>query len=57
MKLKDRYKALQNPKKVKERIIKSVHATMMLEGQGVSFNKLSKIYDELKATPKTEPAV
>ncbi|WP_185154404.1 hypothetical protein [Fulvivirga sp. M361] len=51
MKLKDKYKVLSSPKAIKERIVRSVYASMMLEGQGVSLEKLQRIYDELKANP------
>ncbi len=50
MKLREKYKALQNAASMKERIIKSVHATMMLEDQNVPVKRLHQLYDEVKAT-------
>ncbi|MCP4460115.1 MAG: hypothetical protein GY816_19140 [Cytophagales bacterium] len=50
MKLREKYKVLQNSASMKERIVKSVHATMMLEDQNVSVNRLYQLYDEVKAT-------
>lgn len=50
MKLRDKYKALQNDKSVKAKIVSSVYSTMMLEDQGVSMEKLQKLYDEVTAS-------
>ncbi|MEM7110503.1 MAG: hypothetical protein AAF519_19905 [Bacteroidota bacterium] len=54
MKFKEKYKALQNDKPVKDKIVSSVYATMMLKGQGVSVGKLQKLYDEVTANAKSE---
>lgn len=56
MKIREKYKALQNARSVKDKIVSSVYATMMLEGQGVSISKLQKLYDEVMATAKAEAA-
>lgn len=56
MKLREKYKSLQNKKSLKERIIASVYSTMMLEDQGVSEKRLEELYDEVKATSKVSTA-
>jgi hypothetical protein len=53
MKFRDKYKALSSQEAVKNRIIVSVFATMMLEGQGVSKDTLAKLYEQT-STPKAE---
>lgn len=56
MKLRDKYKSLQNKRSLKERIVASVYSTMMLEGQGVPEKRLRELYDEVKATSKVSTA-
>lgn len=52
MKLKEKYKALQNKNLRKEKVIASVYSTMMLENQGVSEKRIRELYDEVKTTSK-----
>jgi hypothetical protein len=50
MKLRDRYPHLQNPAVVKAMVLESVYASMALENQTVSMERLEALY------PQTEPA-
>lgn len=49
MKLRDKYKSLQDKNSIKKRIIESVYATMMLEGQHISKQRLGELYDEVNS--------
>lgn len=51
MKLRDRYPHLQNPAVVKAMVLRSVYASMALENQTVSMERLEALYAQ------TEPAL
>jgi hypothetical protein len=53
MKLRDRYPQLQNPAVVKAMVVRSVYASMALENQTVSLERLEALYEQLppSATP------
>ncbi len=44
MKLRDRYPQLQNPAVVKAMVLRSVYASMALENQTVSLERLEALY-------------
>ncbi len=44
MKLRDRYPHLQNPAVVKAMVLRSVYASMALENQTVSLERLEALY-------------
>lgn len=46
MKLRDRYPQLQNPAVVKAMVVRSVYASMALENQLVSVERLEALYDQ-----------
>lgn len=48
MKLRDRYPKLKDEAFVRSMVVKSVHGSMMLENQGVSKDRLEKLYTEVK---------
>ncbi|PVY38389.1 hypothetical protein C8E01_11789 [Pontibacter virosus] len=48
MKLRDRYPKLKDEAFVRSMVVKSVHGSMMLENQGVSKDRLEKLYAEVK---------
>ena len=54
MKLRDRYPSLQHPALVKALVVRSVYASMALEGQTVPLARLQALYDEHVAS--TSPA-
>ncbi|MBC6613154.1 hypothetical protein H8B15_19690 [Hymenobacter sp. BT507] len=56
MKLRDRYPQLQNPALVKTMVVRSVYASMALENQTVSLERLEALYEQTKATPLTPAA-
>ena len=45
MTIREKYKQLRNQSFVKKMIIDSVYATMKLEGQGITKNKLLQLYN------------
>jgi hypothetical protein len=51
MKLRDRYAHLQNPAVVKAMVLRSVYASMALENQTVSMERLEALYAQ------TEPVL
>lgn len=48
MKLRDRYPKLKDEEFVRSMVVNSVHGSMMLENQGVSKDRLEKLYTEVK---------
>lgn len=46
MKLRDRYPQLQNPAVVKAMVVRSVYASMALENQLVSIERLEALYEQ-----------
>lgn len=55
MKLRDRYPHLQNPAVVKAMVVRSVYASMALENQTVSVERLEALYEQ--TSPPTAVAV
>ena len=51
MKLRDRYRQLQNPAVVKAMVVRSVYASMALEDQTVSLARLEALYEQTGPTP------
>lgn len=51
MKLRDRYPQLQNPAVVKAMVVRSVYASMALENQTVSVDRLEALYEQTQPTP------
>jgi hypothetical protein len=47
MTLKQKYKSLQNGDYVKQMITNSVYDTMQLEGQGIAFEKVKQLVNEV----------
>jgi hypothetical protein len=45
MKLRDRYRQLQDPAVVKAMVVRSVYASMALENQTVSVERLEALYE------------
>ena len=54
MKLRERYRQLQDPAVVKAMVVRSVYASMALENQTVSVARLEALYEQTATTP---PAV
>jgi hypothetical protein len=52
MKLRDKFKALKDNAFVKQMMVTSVYGTMQLEGQGVSRNKIERLYDKVQEEKK-----
>ena len=48
MTLREKYKVLSNEIFVKKMIVTSVYGTMQMEGQGVSKNKIERLYEQVK---------
>jgi hypothetical protein len=48
MKLKDRYRQLQDPAFVKRMVTRSVHASMQLEAQTVPLHRVEELYEEVQ---------
>ena len=46
MKLRERYRQFQDPAVVKANIVRSVYASMALENQAVSLDRLNELYDQ-----------
>ncbi len=53
MKLRDRYPQLQNPAVVKAMVVRSVYASMALENQLVSVERLEALYDQTNSPTST----
>jgi hypothetical protein len=51
MKLRDRFRQLQDPAVVKAMVVRSVYASMALENQTVSLDRLEALYDQTGPTP------
>ena len=56
MKLRERYRQLQDPAVVKAMVVRSVYASMALEDQTVSVARLEDLYDQTAPTPPTGAA-
>lgn len=56
MKLRDRYPHLQNPAVVKAMVLESVYASMALENQTVSMERLEVLYTQTEPAPVPTPA-
>lgn len=56
MKLRDRYPHLQNPAVVKAMVLESVYASMALENQTVSMERLEALYTQTEPAQTTTPA-
>ena len=50
MKLRDRYRQLQDPAVVKAMVVRSVYASMALENQTVSLARLEALYEQTGTT-------
>jgi hypothetical protein len=55
MKLRDRYPHLQNPAVVKAMVLRSVYASMALENQTVSMERLDALYAQTEPSPAPTP--
>jgi len=55
MKLRDRYQQLQDPAVVKAMVLRSVYASMALENQTVSMERLEALYTQTSSQPSTIP--
>ena len=51
MKLRDRYRQLQDPAVVKAMVVRSVYASMALEDQTVPLARLEALYEQTAPTP------
>ncbi|MFD1875550.1 hypothetical protein [Hymenobacter bucti] len=56
MKLRDRYHQLQDPAVVKAMVLRSVYASMALENQTVSMERLEALYAQTDSQPTASPA-
>lgn len=56
MKLRERYRQLQDPAVVKAMVVRSVYASMALEEQTVSVERLEALYEQTRPTTSTEAA-
>jgi hypothetical protein len=56
MKLRDRYPHLQNPAVVKAMVLESVYASMALENQTVSMERLEALYAQTEPAQASTPA-
>ncbi|MET4107703.1 hypothetical protein ABIB60_003071 [Hymenobacter sp. UYP22] len=50
MKLRERYRQLQDPAVVKAMVVRSVYASMALEEQTVSVERLEALYEQTQPT-------
>lgn len=50
MKLRDRFRQLQDPAVVKAMVVRSVYASMALENQTVSLDRLEALYEQTGPT-------
>lgn len=53
MKLRERYRQLQDPAVIKAMVVRSVYASMALENQTVSMDRVEALYEQ---TASTRPA-
>ena len=51
MKLRERFRQLQDPAVVKAMVVRSVYATMALENQTVPLARLEALYEQTVPTP------
>ena len=51
MKLRDRYRSLQDPAVVKAMVVRSVYASMALENQPVPLARLEALYEQTTPAP------
>ena len=51
MKLRERFRQLQDPAVVKAMVVRSVYATMALEDQTVPLARLEALYEQTVPTP------
>ena len=56
MKLRERYRQLQDPAVVKAMVVRSVYASMALENQIVPLARLEALYEQMAPTPPTGAA-
>lgn len=56
MKLRDRYPQLRNPAVVKAMVLRSVYASMALENQTVSMERLEALYAQTEPVQAVTPA-
>lgn len=56
MKLRDRHRQLQDPAVVKAMVLRSVYASMALENQTVSMERLEALYAQTDSQPAASPA-
>lgn len=56
MKLRDRHRQLQDPAVVKAMVLRSVYASMALENQTVSMERLEALYAQTDYQPAASPA-
>jgi hypothetical protein len=56
MKLRDRYRQLQDPAVVKAMVLRSVYASMALENQTVPMERLEALYAQTDAQSTPSPA-
>jgi hypothetical protein len=54
MKLRDRYRQLQAPAVVKAMVLRSVYASMALENQTVSMERLEALYAQTDSSPTAD---
>ena len=52
MKLYERYRQFSDPKVVKANIVRSVYASMALENQTVSMERIGELYDQQRQDTK-----
>ena len=57
MKLRDRYPQLQNPAVVKAMVVRSVYASMALENQLVSVERIEALYEQTTSSVSTATGV
>ena len=51
IKLRDRFRQLQDPAVVKAMVVRSVYASMALENQTVSLDRLEALYEQIGPMP------
>lgn len=56
MKLRERYRQLQDPAVVKAMVVRSVYASMALENQTVSLARIEALYEQTGVTPSAGAA-
>ena len=56
MKLREKYSQLRDPAFVKDMVVRSVYASMALENQTVSLEKIEQLYYEAQQRPAIQNA-